>query len=464
LKVVVVGLGYVGVPLAACIASEPGFSVTALQRKSSRSGWKIDELNSGESPIGGVEPGLDELVKKVVNKGSLKATDDPRVINEADIILITVQTPVNADKEPDLSNLTRAVEDSGKWLNKDSLLSVESTVPPGTTSDIVKPLLEKNSGLKAGEGFNLVFSFERVTPGHLLHNLRFLPRVVGGLTHHCTLKGINFYRSFCSKVQGTDCLTAETVKVLENAYRDVNIAFANEAAVICEALGVDFYQARDFINDLPNIPGDESSNPVRNIHLPGAGVGGHCLPKDTWLLLHSFNQKVNPISYFSLLLFAPKLNDWMPLHVKDLIREALNEHHISFQRSTVTILGLAYKENTDDPRNSPTFTLTEALLKEGTSVRVHDPYIESFGGLNVYQSLSQAVQGSDCLALVTAHAIYKNLDLGLLKPQMRTPVIIDSRNCFNPELCRGIGFTYKGVGRASSLLKFCKKTKDEPTV
>ena len=445
MKVVVIGLGYVGVPLAASLATVSGQLVNVFQRNSETSGWKVDALNSGKSPIGGVEPGLEELIKKMVDEGKLKATDDSKVLADADAVLITVQTPVDPLMRPCLSNLAQALEETGRRLKTGALVSVESTIPPGTTSGMVKVVLEKESSLVAGEDFNVVYSFERVTPGRLLFNLGKLPRIVGGLTDSCTNRGIDFYQNICYTVHGTDCLTAELVKLLENSYRDVNIAFANEAAMICEALSVNFYEVRDYINELPNIPEAESRNPYRNIHLPGSGVGGHCLPKDTWLLFHSYNQK-KPIGGPSVMLTSRRLNDEMPLHVKKLIHDALVERQLDFQEASITILGLAYKEDTDDSRNSPTLTLAKTLEESGSQVRIHDPYVKKCREFELHNSLDESVIDSDCLTLMTAHKMYDQLNLTWLRRKMRTPIIVDGRNHFNPSTTRSMGFTYRGIG------------------
>ncbi len=284
-------MGYVGVPVAALFADVPGVNVTGIQRRSKRSGWKIDHINAGKSPIGGEEPGLEELIKKVVEKSSLRATGDKTAYEDADAILITVQTPVDENHEPRYESLKQVCEDIGDGMKEGVLVCLESPVAPGTTNHFVRPILEKRSGMKAGEGFNLVFSYERVMVGRLLHNLKNYAKIVGGYTPKCTERGMELYGRIIRSelLLLSDSLTAEVAKLTENTYRDVNTAFANEVALICEALGVDVHEVRQFVNSLPNDPSNPAANPYRNMHTPGAGVGGHCLPKDPWLLKYGLD-------------------------------------------------------------------------------------------------------------------------------------------------------------------------------
>jgi UDP-N-acetyl-D-mannosaminuronic acid dehydrogenase len=291
-KLIVIGMGYVGIPAAALFADVKGFSVVGIQRRSQRSGWKIDFLNQGKSPFPETEPEIGDLIKRVVLiKKSFKVTDDFNEIKDADYILIDVQTPVEADDhEPRYESLKTVSAQVGRLMSKGAFVCIESTVAPGTTINIVKPILEKESGMQAGNDFHLTFSYERVMVGRLIHNIRNYARIVGGFTPECAQIGVKLYKSIVkAAVIATDCLTAEVAKTVENAYRDVNIAFANEVALICESLSINVYEVRELVNNLPNDPSNPSANPVRNMHIPGAGVGGHCLPKDSWLLKYGLD-------------------------------------------------------------------------------------------------------------------------------------------------------------------------------
>ncbi len=446
MKIVVVGMGYVGIPVAALFADVEGFNVTGVQRRSKRSGWKIDHLNRGESPIEGDEPGLSELIARVVEKGTFRATDDTSVYGEADVILIAVQTPVDENHIPRYESLRQVSQDIGRCLKKGALVVLESTVAPGTTENVVRPILEE-SGMKAGVDFNLVFSYERVMLGRLIHNLTKLDRIVGGITPECTERGVELYSHIVeAKLHATDSLTAEVSKVTENTYRDVNIAFANEVALICESLGVDVHEVRRHVNSLPNIPGDPGTNPLRMMHIPGAGVGGHCLPKDPWLLKYGLDAygdfKFEP----RVIIESRRINDSMPSHMAELIREALNEKNLKMEDAKVTILGVAYLPNSDDTRNTPTYPLYNLLKERCADVMVHDPYVKEYEGMEIENALEASVQGSDAIALVTRHNEYRELKLEWLKEKMRTPIIVDGRNNFRREECLDAGFAFRGVG------------------
>ncbi len=446
-KIVVIGMGYVGIPAAALFADVEGFNVVGIQRRSKRSGWKIDWLNEGKNPIGGDEPGLSELIKRVVNKGSFRVTDDFSECKDAYAILIDVQTPTDEKGIPHYESLKDVSKQVGKYLHKDSLVIIESTVAPGTTNYIVKPILEEVSGMKAGRDFSLVFSYERVMVGRLLKNLIYLPRIVGGIDEKSTKSGVELYKNIVKeKIHPTDALTAEIAKVVENTYRDVNIAFANEIALICESLGVDVFKVRELVNTLPNDPSDPSSNPIRNMLFPGMGVGGHCLPKDPWLLKYGVdmygNFKVEP----NIILKSRELNMFMPTHTANLIVEGLKQAGREIKNAKIVLLGVAFLENSDDTRNTPAKNLFEILEKKGAKPILHDPYVRDFE-LPLTKDINEAIVDADAIVTVTKHKDYYNLDLNKIKDKMRTKIIVDGRNVFNKEKCERIGFIYKGVGK-----------------
>jgi UDP-N-acetyl-D-mannosaminuronic acid dehydrogenase len=399
------------------------------------------------SPIGGDEPGLSELIGKVVKKGEFRVTDDISVYGKADAILITVQTPVDVFHKPSYDSLRSVCFDIGDNMNPGTLVSLESTVAPGTTKYFVKPILEARSGLYAGEDFNLVYSYERVMVGRLLHNLINYPRIVGGFTPNCTERGMDLYKLITSsELYPTDCLTAEVAKVTENTYRDVNIAFANEVALICESLGVDVYEVRRFVNSLPFDPSNPLTNPYRNMHFPGGGVGGHCLPKDPWLLKYGLDtygkKKVEP----RVIVSSRLLNDKMPEHMKNLIEDALKERGMELNYAKIGILGFAYIENSDDPRHTPSLSLYNMLKDSCMEVMVHDPHIHEFEGVKITGDIRRAVKGKHCLVLMTRHREYLGLKPEWIKKLMETPVVIDGRHAFDKESFKKEGFSFRGVG------------------
>jgi UDP-N-acetyl-D-mannosaminuronic acid dehydrogenase len=447
LEIVVIGMGYVGIPTAALFANVEGFNVVGVQRRSKRSGWKIDYLNAGKCPIKGDEPSLKELIEKAVKKGNFRVTDNVSVCKKADVILVAVQTPVDKDHVPQYDSLKEASQTVGRHMKREVMVGIESTVVPGTTIHLVKPILEELSGMKAGEDFNLVFSYERVMVGRLIHNMVHMPRIVGGLTPECTQRGIKFYRNIVNaELFPTDCLTAEVAKVAENTYRDVNIAFANEVALMCESLGVNVHDVRRFVNSLPNDPSDPAKNPYRMMHIPGAGVGGHCLPKDPWLLKEGLDTygtlKFKP----KILIESRRINDFMPQHMKDLVNEALHEKGVKLQEARVCILGFAFLGDSDDTRNTPALPLYNLLKNTCKEVIVHDPFVKEFEGVVLTEDLEEALRNKDCIVIVTNHRKYFDIRLDWLRKILAKPVIVDGRNVLNPKKCEEAGFAYRGVG------------------
>ena len=446
-KVVVVGMGYVGIPVAALFADVPGFTVVGVQRRSKRSGWKIDWLNEGKNPIGGDEPGLSDLIARVVKKGTFKVVDDISTCKDAEVVLIDVQTPTDANRVPNYDSLREVSVEVGKRLKRGTLVVVESTVAPGTTENLVKPILEKASGLKAGKDFCLAFCYERVMVGRLIKNIVDLPRVVGGINGESTERAMELYGHIVkAKLCPTDVLTAEVAKVVENTYRDVNIAFANEMALVCESLGVDVFKVRELVNTLPNDPKNPASNPVRNMHFPGAGTGGHCLPKDPWLLKYGLDT-------YGKFKFLPKIivdsretNDFMPVHVVDLVEDALAEHGKKLKGAKVAVLGVAFLENSDDTRNTPSATIYAELKKRGAKPVLHDPIVRDFD-LPFTRDLDEVLTSADAVVLSTKHKVYLSLDLGEMRRKLATPVLVDGRNAFTMEAATMAGLTYRGVGK-----------------
>jgi UDP-N-acetyl-D-mannosaminuronic acid dehydrogenase len=446
-KIVVIGMGYVGIPIAALFANVPGFTVIGVQRRSKRSGWKIDWLNKGKNPIGGDEPGLSDLIARVVNKGTLKIVEDISTVKNAEAVLIDVQTPTDANRVPNYDSLKEVSADIGRYIKPRTLVVVESTVAPGTTENVVKPILEKASGMKAGKDFCLAFCYERVMVGRLIKNIVDLPKVIGGFDEESTDRAMELYGHVVKeKLCPTNVITAEVAKVVENTYRDVNIAFANEMALICESLGVDVFKVRELVNTLPNDPKNPVSNPVRNMHFPGAGTGGHCLPKDPWLLKYGLDTygkcKFKP----KIIVDSRETNDYMPVHVVDLVEDALREHGKNLKGAKVTVLGVAFLENSDDTRNTPSAKIYEELERRGAKPVLHDPIVRDFE-LPFTSDLDKALGNADAIVLSTKHKQYLELDLAKVKNKLATPVIVDGRNAFTSQTATKAGLTYRGVGK-----------------
>lgn len=423
--VVVLGLGYVGLPVA-CLFSEAGFSVVGVRRSQE----KVDMINLGICPIEGQEPGLAELLRQEVLRGHFHATIDYTVCKQAQIVLIAVETPVDpTTKKPDYTALCSALTDLGHTLSPGTMIIIESTIAPKTMELTVQPLLEETSGLQANRDFYLVNCPERVMPGKLLANIRQCHRVVGGMSPDAAELAVAFYKNVVqADLDPVDCLTAELVKTMENAYRDVQIAFANEMALLCEDLGADVWKVRPLVN----------KSPYRAMHLPGAGVGGHCIPKDPWLLVANANDRFQP----RIIQAARAVNAGMPLHMANLTVDMLNASGIETDKAQVAILGYAYLENSDDTRNSPSIVLTEQLQKLGVEVVIHDPWITEYKG-----DLVERVTGCDAVVVMVKHQEYCELDVGTIRDALRQPIVIDGRNTFDAARMRELGFLYQSVGQ-----------------
>lgn len=421
----VIGLGYVGLPLA-CLFAEAGFEVVGVDIQSER----IAQINQGQSPITGIEPGLSALLASVIAAQRFGATIDYEVLRNCEVIFINVETPVDEYHVPRYRALRNVVQQLGPILPQGALVIVESTIAPGTIKEVILPLLESASGKKLNEGFYVGHCPERVMTGRLLSNLRNVSRVVGGMTPQTAETMIALYQWIVqADLDPADCVTAELVKTTENAYRDVNIAFANEVALICEAIGGDVLKVRELVN----------KSPGRNMLLPGAGVGGHCIPKDPWLLAYRALDRV-PIH---LIPAARRVNNCMPSHIADMVIDALAELGQFIKGKRVLILGYAYIENAADTRDSPSQALVARLHELGAEVVIHDPWVPGYQG----QILDQAA-GCDAAILMVKHDEYYGIDLVALKNKLRTPIFIDGRHIFDHEQGQAAGLIYRGVGQA----------------
>jgi UDP-N-acetyl-D-mannosaminuronic acid dehydrogenase len=447
-KVAVIGMGYVGIPAAALFADVDGFEVVGIQRRSKRSGWKIEALNKGECPILN-EPILPELIERVVlKKKSFRVTDDTEVLSEMDFILIDVQTPTDKEThKPLYKSLQEVSATVGKKMKKGTTVVVESTVAPGTTTNIVLPILEENSGLKVGEDFYLVFAYERVMVGRLINNIVNYPRIIGGVTDKCTQKGLWLYEHIVKeKLIPVSATTAELAKVVENTYRDVQIAFANEVALACEALNVNFNDVRKCVNSLPF-----DSNAYRDLHLPGAGVGGHCLPKDPWLLKYGVDTYGQIDVPFDVIVQARVRNDSMPKHMVSLMEKSAEEAAITLKEAKIAILGASFIENSEDTRNSPTEDLVKLLEERNISWMIHDPFVrEREFPHPVSKDLEAVIKEADIVVVMVKHKEYFEINHDWLKKLMKTPIVIDGRDVFNLEKLREKNFIAYGVGKPYS--------------
>jgi nucleotide sugar dehydrogenase len=428
------GLGRIGLPTAAVFA-KAGAMVTGLDIKKE----VVDETNAGRCWLKD-EPGLADLVKEGVIARKLSATLSPEdALSRADFAIICVPTPVHETKTPDYSAVQKAARTVGKYLRKGGVVVVESTVGPGIVEDMVGPIVEAESGMKAGRDFGLVSCPERSDPGNIMQNMKSLPRIIGGLGAGWTDVTVALYEAALGvkAIRVRDPKTANAAKLTENLFRDVNIALANEFALLFEDLGVD---AIEVINAC-------ASKYNFMPHYPGIGVGGPCLPANSYYLI-SEGVKSGNIPY--LIRMAREINDRMPDHAVELVGQALNEAGKTIKGSKVAVLGVAYKPNIRDVQMTPVERVVSRLREMGARVEIYDPMFkgEMVFGIRTKTSLEAAVKGADCLVIGTAHEEFKHLDLQELSKLARMKAgFVDARNLFSPAAVVKAGFSFRGVGR-----------------
>ncbi|HXW36988.1 MAG TPA: nucleotide sugar dehydrogenase, partial [Nitrososphaerales archaeon] len=402
----------------------------------------VDETNRGKCGLVD-EPGLPEIVKRNVKAGRLTATTDAaRAVKSSQFVIVCVPTPVDQTKSPDYSAIRAASKTLGRSISKGTVVIVESTVGPGIVEEMVRPIIEQESGMKGGLDFGLASCPERSDPGNIVVNMKSVPRIVGSLDPGCTELVSELY----SAGLGVDVIrvsspkTANAVKLTENLFRDVNIALANEFALLFENFGIDTIEVINACATKYNFMP----------HYPGAGVGGPCLPVNSYYLIVE-GMKTGNIPY--LIRLAREINDRMPDHVVELTSEALNDVGKTIKGSKIAIMGVTYKPGVRDVQLSPLERVTNRLVEMGATVQIYDPMLlgQSVFGLNTQSSLESAAKGADAIIIGTAHKEFENLDLPKLSRLVRKKAaLVDSRNVVRPTDATTAGFSYRGVGRRLS--------------
>jgi UDP-N-acetyl-D-glucosamine dehydrogenase len=387
--VVVVGQGYVGLPLAVAAAAS-GRSVVGVDLDKDR----VDALNAGASPVGDVS---DAELQAVLAAGSYTASTDYTSAADADVVVLCVPTPYHNDA-PDLSYIEHAARQVGQCLTPGTLVILESTTYPGTTEEVLLPILEEASGLAGGSTLQVAFSPERIDPGNPTYGLHNTPKIVGGLTPEATERAAAFYGGFVDKVVPVSApKAAEMAKLLENTFRHINIALVNELAILCQDLDVDVWEVIDAA----------ASKPFGFMPFyPGPGVGGHCIPVDPMYLSWRVKQFGGAAKFIDL---ARDVNAGMPLYVVQRIQDLLNDRERSLKGARILLLGVAYKPNISDLRESPALPLIEILLTKGAMVSYADSHVErvSLGAgpsLERVELTDDVISAADCVVVVTPHA------------------------------------------------------------
>ena len=405
--IAIVGAGYVGLPLAVEFA-RAGRTVACIEADPR----KVEAIGRGSSYVEDV-PGAD--LAALVEAGRLAATGDFAAVADADAVLICLPTPLSRNREPDLEIVTAATHEIARHLRAGQLVVLESTTYPGTTRDVLRPVLEAG-GLVAGKDFHLAMSPERIDPGRTDYTIRTTPKVVGGLTPACLDRALEVYRACCEHlVPVSSCEAAELTKLLENIFRSVNIALVNELAMLCDRMSLNVWE----------VVAAAASKPYGFMPFqPGPGLGGHCLPIDPFYLSWKARELDFPTEFIEL---AGKVNQHMPYYCAERVGRALNEHRKAVAGSTVLVLGVAYKGDVGDLRESPALKLIELLRDRGAEVVYHDPFVPDLGeeGLDLASAplTDELLAAADIVCVVTAHS-----GIDYARVAGRAQLVLDLRN------------------------------------
>lgn len=406
----IVGLGYVGLPLAVEKA-KAGFRTIGFDVQSA----KVDKVNAGENYIGDV---VDSDLKLLVENGSLSATSDFSFISDVDFIAICVPTPLDSHQQPDISYVRSSTEAIAKYITPNTMVVLESTTYPGTTEELVKPLLEQGSGLVCGKDFYLGFSPERVDPGNLIYKTKNTPKVVGAIGEDAAQVISAMYSAVLDGEVHTvsSPAVAEMEKILENTYRNINIGLVNELAILCDRMGISIWEVIDAAKTKPY-----GFQPF----YPGPGLGGHCIPLDPYYL----SWKAREYGFHTSMIEASMMvNDRMPEYCVERASKVLNRHKKAMNGARVLVLGVAYKQDIDDYRESPAIRVIEVLMREGAQVEYYDPWVSSFreGGLtmsSIPELTEDVVAQYDLVMVTTAHT---NVDYAMVQRSARA--VMDTKN------------------------------------
>lgn len=396
----ILGMGYIGLPTA-CMMANNGYEVVGIDVNDGI----VSSLSSGKLHI--EEPELEKIFLKAFKEGKLKVS---RHVKKSDVYIIAVPTPLGKDNKADLSYVIGAAEMIKDFVSKESLVILESTSPPGTTRNIVGNIIEKNTKLVAGTDFNLAFCPERVLPGKIIYELVNNDRVIGGINEKSAELAKDVYKSFVKgNIYTTTLETSEFVKLAENTYRDINIAFANELADICGEYDINIWDVVKFANMHPRV----------NILNPGPGVGGHCIAIDPWFIIENIKKKDTLIEK------CRDINNSRPLIISNKAAMIVK----GIKDPKIAVFGISYKENVGDTRESPALAIINELLKKGFEVSVYDPVVTNYNGK--LSSLEDSLNGADLLLLFAAHDVFKKISLDFIAQKMRNNNIFDTRNFYD---------------------------------
>ena len=434
LKVGIVGIGRIGLPTALCFANS-GFETIGIDINAEL----VNMVNSGDYPLKD-EPEFDKIFEVVMHQKKLVATTNiSKAALECDIILLSLPTPIDDQNIPDYTALLLVGKSLNKVLSNGQIVIVESTVEPGFIENELLQIIEgPDRTLKSGIDFHLAACPEIANPGEIMKDFKNLPRLVGSIDEKISSIVSQIYTHVfgVELILMPNCKTANAVKLTTNAFRDINIAFINELALLFEKLGIDTYTVIDAAKRKYNF----------QPHFPGAGVGGPCLPTNSYQYLNS-SKKIDG-DFLKIIKEARKINENMPNHVVNLLSNALSESNTSLNNSTIALLGVSYKPNIHDVQIAPSKEIIKILKEKNTKIKIFDPHFTTqVFGFNTEKSISDALSESDAAILITGHKEFQNLDLKKFSKTMKNPVLVDCTGLVNPSDAKESGFIFRGIGR-----------------
>jgi len=435
LSVCVVGIGRIGLPTALSFAKS-GLKTIGVDINENL----VNMINQKEFPLKD-EPGYEEIFSEVINKGSFSATTKiEEGASKSDIILLSLPTPMDNQNIPDYTALKTVGKQLSKLMNPGTILIVESTIEPGFIENEFTNIVEGDSKkIEAGKNFGLGVCPETANPGEIMKDFKNLPRLVGATDAKTTDIIREMYKHVfpVEIIKMPDCKTANAVKLTTNVFRDINIAFVNELALLFEKLGIDVFTVLEAADKKYNF----------QVHYPGAGVGGPCLPVNSYQMLSSANKMQDGL--LKMVQDARKINESMPFHVVNLLQDALNEAGKNLKESKVSILGISYKPNVKDIQLSPAELIISKLKELEAQIRIFDPYFKSTMAYEIQteDTIEQAITESDAVIIVTAHNEFLKLEPEYFAMKMRNPVLVDCRGIINDHAAKKAGLVFRGLGR-----------------
>jgi UDP-N-acetyl-D-glucosamine dehydrogenase len=423
MKISILGLGYVGFPLACAIAKKTNHELVGYDINQK----KIDLINSGISPVD------DEQAEQDIKEITINASNDDSILKESDVYIVCVPTPVIGGYTPNLEPVKSSLRTISKYLKKGQVVVIESTINPGVCDEIAIPFLEKETGLKAGTDFNVAHCPERINPGDPNWNVYNIPRNIGSTSKESTKMVANIYREVVDGEinEMPDLKTTEATKIIENTFRDINIAFVNELAKSFDVLGI----------NLDVVIKAAANKPFAFMpHFPSTGVGGHCIPVDPYYLIERAKQSGFDHKFLKL---AREINNSMPNYTVEQLSIKLNDHGLPLKGTKVALLGMSYKANVADLRESPSIEVQSLLLSRGVDLTIYDPY---FSEISNVKNLEEALDNCVAVVICTNHKEFVELTVEDLVNK-NVKIVIDGKNCLSDEFLSTNKLSYKGIGR-----------------